>query len=171
MTTARVHFQTVAGQCFESWNNIYPGFKCLQYRKILKFNIALLDFKEPLRSTVGVSSCTISELRAKRLFCCFNSWFSHRVGDQRAGQSDGSFLSAGNFVEQGRGCWLSPATAVLQGRLDAHVAKESSHLVLFPVPPPAVVHFSCCIAHLLNTSTVYGITVLFYYQYCKRFKW
>lgn len=50
---------------------------------------------------MGVSSCTISELRAKRLFCCFNSWFSHRVGGQRAEAAAHSFLSAGNFVERG----------------------------------------------------------------------
>lgn len=120
---------------------------------------------------MGVCSCTISEVRAKRLFCCFNSWFSHPVGDQRAGKAAGSPLSGGNFVEQGGGSWLSPAAAVLQGRLNAHVVKESSRLFLLPIPPPTVAHFSCSTAHLSNISTVYGITVLSCYKYCKGFKW
>jgi len=99
---------------------------------------------------VCVSPCNISEMRANSLFCCFNSWFSHCVSDQRAGEAAGSFLSAGNFVEQQEGCWFSPATAVLQGRLDSRVAKECSFFLL-PVPPPAVIHNSYSIARLLNT--------------------
>lgn len=119
---------------------------------------------------MGVSSSAISEMRAKRPFCCFNSWLAHRVGDRRSGEAAGSFLSAGNLVEQGARRWLSPATAVLQARLDAHVAKEPFHLFLLPIPPPTVVHFSFSIAHLLNTLTVYSIAVLSYYQHCKGFK-
>lgn len=118
---------------------------------------------------MGVSSCTISEVRAKRLFCCFDSRFSHRIDDQRVGEAAAPVLSAGNFAEQGGGCWLSPTSGVLQGRLDARVAKDSSHLFLLPIPPPTAVHFSWSIAHLLNTSAPYGITVLSYYQYCKGF--
>lgn len=43
---------------------------------------------------MGVSSCPVSEVRLKRVF---NSWFSHQVSDQRAGEE--AFLSAGDFVK------------------------------------------------------------------------
>lgn len=91
-------------------NSLHPNILNPERISILFLNVcstkrdtrhSTSGLRQPLRSAVGVSSCTVSEVRTKRLFCCFNSWLSQWVGNQRAGEPAGSFVSAGNFVSRG----------------------------------------------------------------------